>query len=687
MGLFLIRRQEQNDLTAQTLCLQPPPPSLRGSIIDVRNANGKTMSRNYCSPRQLFSTLLLCAVAFLPIALARSDEPHWIRVNSSHFSVVTDADEKHGHDVAVRFEQMRAVFGQLLSRSRINMSEPIDIIALRNDEEYSKVVPTGQRPGIASGFFIPGEDRDYFVLNLSKDESWRSISRDLALFFLNYNYPPTQPWFDEGFAEYFLSLHLDKQVQIGSDPESFSELLNSSTWLTIPDLFAKGRENSPSAEKSRHTLFYAESWIVMHYLLAQNKLSETGTYLDLVENQKLPVEEAIRKAYGMSSAQSEQAVKDHFHVLLQTPGSAAGVQLNGVPLPENIGSSTQELPEAEGRALVAEMSLRIPEHREQAVQQLESIINLPKGDNVVARRGLAWAHVEKKEFDRAIEELNKGAELNPKDPWLHYYLALVRLRAAQSSRTSIQGLPNMMQDLHAVLDWDPEFAEARSMLAMAQLEGGGVHAAMDSMRPALLLSPRNQTYLLDMAEIYLAGKNWDAATALLERLKNSPDPQIAKSASEQLAGLPMLKKYGVLPQDQTSKETLPSTPSQSAPSGTPSSAKRNVESETQTKQSPKTDEEATEDQGPSMPAAPQIDKRPIKFVKGKLLAIDCTQSPSAILTVAVGAKVLKLRAPDYKAVTLIGADAFSCDWKSRAVAVNYRAGGTADGDLVSLEVQ
>src|ERR1700722_2497238 len=519
------------------------------------------MSRNDCSPRQLLFTLLLCAVAFLPIALARSDEPHWIRVNSSHFSVVTDADEKHGHDVAVRFEQMRAVFGQLLSRKRINMSEPIDIIALRNNKEYSKNIPTGQGQGMASGFFITGENRDYFTLNLSKDESCRSIGRNFALGFLNYNYPPTQPWFDEGFAEYFSSLRLDKQVQIGVDPESFSELLNSAAWMTIPDLFRTAHESSSGQEKSRRTLFYAQSWIVMHYLLTQNKLSETGAYLDLVENQKVSVEEAIQKEYGMSPAQIEQAVKDHFHSLSQSPGSATGGQLNGVPLPENIGSSSQEIPEAEGRALVAEMSLRLPDHREQAMQELESITNLPKGDNVVARRGLAWAHMEKKEFERAIEELNKGAELNAKDPWLHFYWALVRLRAAQTSRSSIQGLPNMMQDLHSVLAWVPGFAEARCMLAMAQLDGGGAHAAMDSMRPALLLSPRNQTYLLDMAEIYLAGKNWDAASALLERLKSSPDPQVAKSAGEQLAGLPMLKKYGVLPQPQQTASAASPSPS------------------------------------------------------------------------------------------------------------------------------
>jgi len=35
---------------------------------------------------------------------------------------------------------------------------------------------------------------------------------------------------------------------------------------------------------------------------------------------------------------------------------------------------------------------------------------------------------------------------------------------------------------------------------------------------------------------------------------------------------------------------------------------------------------------------------------------------------------------------LIGADQFSCDWANLSVSVNYRPGGQADGDLVSLEV-
>jgi Flp pilus assembly protein TadD len=660
--------------------------------------------------------LLLCA----PLAPARSDQPHWIRVNSSHFSVVTDADEFKGHDVAARFEQMRLVFGQLLVRTRINMSEPIDIIALRSDDEYSKVVPNRQGPAIAMGFFIPGSDRDYFVLNLSKEESWRAVSRDFALMFLNYNYPPTQPWFDEGFAEYFSSLRFDnKQAQIGGDPESFTEILNSTPWLSIPDLFATRRD--ASQESSRHSLFYAQSWIVMHYLLTQDKLSETGTYFDLVQNQKLTVEEAIQKAYGVSSAQFTQAVQDHFHSLGQPskppekgkPPLPAGSQTLEVTPSDQIGSSNQDLPEAEGQALVAEMSVRLPEHREQAVQQLESITAQPKMDNVVARRSLAWTHMEKKEFDRAVEELSKAGDLNPKDPWLHYYLALARYHLAQTGQAT-GGLPNMMQDLRQALDWDPEFAQARSMLAMAQLEGGGVHAAMDSMRVALTLSPRNQPYLLNMAQIYMAGKSWEAATALLERLKSSPDPQVAKSAGEQLAGLPMLKKYGTLAQPQqtasasspaspsSSSSSSSSSPSSSSPSpSSPSPRSATVTSATapsatsrkpaapqaKTEQQSPEPDEVTVDRADEPPTPAQPDKRAIQFLKGKLVSVDCSPAPSAILTVSAGAKVLKLRTQDYKSLTLIGADDFSCDWKGRTVAVNYRAGGKADGDLVSIEVQ
>jgi len=644
----------------------------------------------------------------LQISPVQAGEPHWIRIDTGHFSVFTDANEKHGREVAVRFEQMREVCVELLMKNRLNWSQPIEIIALKSDDEFSKVAPTRQDETITrGGFFIPGEDRDYFVLNLSVDQSSRAVAAPFARVLLNYNYPPTQGWFDAGFTEYFSSVRLDdKMMQIGGDPtepvfvaqnpagkpapspsssQSFTELLSGSAWIAIPELFTM-RENTDATKSTHHMLFDAESWIVMHYLINKNKMSETGNYFGLVQIEKLPVEDALQKAYGMTSAQFEQAVKDYFHSLLpqlQPQTAGGGAQLPQSPAPvtaDVIGSSTNEIPEATAEAYLAEMSLRLPEHREQATKQLESLVAQPLTESGVGHRGLGWAFLQKKDFDQATEEFGKAGELDRRDPWAHYYLALVKYREAQSSRHEMKGLANMLQDLHAVLDWDPEFADAYAMLAKAQTEGGGLHAAMDSARAAIRLSPRNQAYLLQMAEIYMAAKDFEAATNLLQRLTTSPDAQVATTARIYLQDLPMLKKYGVAPQhdagtQQAAKRATVAT------GGKPAAAQSN--SKAQTTPAPDSDEESTD----AAPPQPQIDKRPIQYLKGKLLSVDCSPDMAATLTVSAGMKVIKLHTLDYKSLTVIGADQFSCDWRDRQVSVNYRARGKDEGDLVTLELQ
>ena len=659
--------------------------------------------------------LLLFGSALSSLAFSNDAEPHWIRVSSSHFSVLTDGGDNKGREIAVRLEQMRTVFAQLLMKTRVNMPEPLDVIAFKTDKEYAQNAPIrdGQLISLPA-FFLAGEDRNYIVLNLSEEDPWRGVTHEFAHLLLNHNYPPTQDWFDEGFAEYFSSLKLDnKQAQIGSDPEitvprkqdvqahpaevrnppkSLSELLSTQGWIAISDLFTARHQTSNQPEGSYHTMFYAQSWIAMHYLLNKNKLSETGTYFDLVENQRLPMEQAIQQAYGMTSAQFGQALKDYFHSLgssLQTqtgpPSSNAPKSSSAVsqfPLPvDNIGTSTRQVPDTDARALIAEMMVRLPEHRQQAVLELNALINQPKTENAIAHRALAWMHLQSKEYDAATEELSTAFELDGQDPWVRYYLALVKYHAAESSGHPFQGLSNMMQDLRAVLDWNPEMAEAYSMLAMARVEGGGVNSAMEAMRAAIQLSPRNQGYLLNMAQIYMAGKKWDAATALLERLKASQDPQIARGARKNLEDLPTLKKYGLMPQrtvtaakaeNSTSAMAKPRAPSKSAP------AKQDTQEED--------DETATEKQ--TVPAQPaRQDKRPIKFLKGKLVSVDCASAPVAVLTVSAGTKTMKLRTENYKSMLVIGADEFSCEWKNRPVSANYKAGGKVDGDLVSLEIQ
>jgi len=643
-------------------------------------------------PPTLLIALLILSVLF-PGKSRASNEPHWIRVDSDHFSVLTDADEKKAHEIIARFEQMRAEFAQLLYKSRINMSEPIDIIAFRSDDEYEKVAPARQGSGLGAAFCIPAQDRYYFVLNLSQYDSWRAISRNLAQLLLSYNYPPTQSWFDDGFTAYFSSLRLtDRQIQIGGDPSEngqFTNLLQKSNWVSIPELFA-----SDANDRTHQPLFGAESWILMHYLLNTQKLPAAGAYFGAVENEKLPVDEAVQKAFGVSSDQMLKAVQDYFHKALPQIEAASNsksptADQNGASAPitaDVIGTSTHEIPPGDADTLVAEMSLRVPEHRDTARNELNFIIANPKQDNPAAHRALAWDAMQKKDYDHAVEELGNALSIDNKDPMTHYYLALYKFQQARTSGQEVKGLANMMQDLHYVIDWDREFAEAYYMLAVAQTEGGGLRVATDSIRAAMQFGPRRTDYVLELARIYEDRKNWDAATALLQQLSENSNVQIASAAKKDLHDLPYIKKYGIPPAGSAAAQNPKVSPSSGSAAATASSP---ATQRGPAKTAPQTSAQSADDSDETLiqpPPAPQIDKRPIHYAKGRLISIDCTQAPAAIVSVAVGGKTIKLRTSDYKSLMLVGEDTFSCDWSNRSVSVNYKAGGKADGDLVSLEV-
>ena len=683
------------------------------------------MARSRPIPISLLPALLL-GVVFSASAPA-SEQSSWLEIHSTHYTVITDAGDKKGKEVALRFEQMRAVFATLLMKDRLNEPVPLTILAFKNDKSYYQSAPLRQgQPIDVPGFFLPGEDQNFIVLNLFEEESWRAVADDFAHLLLNYNYPPVAGWFDEGLAEYFSSIRLDdKKYEIGGDPElrsaftqdmlqnqrevrnpakSLTELLGGQVWLALPDLLTMKHDTSTYTEGTHHTLFYAQSWMVMHYLIHEKKLAQTGAYFDLVENQHVPVEAALEKAYGVTAAQFDQAVKEYFHSLTplfaeldasRQSGSQANApqvyQFPEIVAPDARVFTTNGLREADARAVTAEVESRIPERREAGLRELQALATTPEPvpgklfsnkaknqddknnallvtavGNEVAHRALAWDHLQRKEFDAAGEELANAAALNQSDMWIRYYLSVLKYRIAQSKHIDIIGLPNMMQDLRAVLEWYPEFADAYDLLATAHIKGGGPVAAMQAERAAIQLSPRNQQYVYNMAEIYIADKRWEAAVTLLNRLKASGNPQIAAAARDRLGTIPNEQKYGISAAAAAAAQK-PSTQPSPFEVLEQDAAKRAA--------------------GEKAQSTGTADKRPAKFLQGRLVGVDCSQSPAAVLTVISGGVVVKLRTADYKSLPLIGADAFSCAWNDRAVSVNYKAGGVSDGDLVSVEVR
>src|ERR1017187_2577444 len=605
------------------------------------------------------------------------DEPIWIEVHTSHFSVLSDAGEKRGREVALRMEHMRTVFGQVLLKNKLRMPVPITVVALKSDKQYGLVAPAKQ--SMAAGFYVPGWDRIYIVLNLFETDPWQAVAHPLAHYFLNYNYPPAAGWFDEGLAEYFGSIHIGKQVEIGGDPElqsdwhedvfdemrrdpntpqSLTQLLSSPVWLSMVDLFTMKHDGSGAREGTDNTMYYAQSWMVVHYLVNKNKMPEAGTYFDLVHNQKVPVEKAMVQAFDMSPEQMEDAVKTYFKSL-----SGLGIALDQSKKPvanpadnpqpghfaipfdtDEIGMAVSAVKDEEARAVIDDVTARIPEHRDQALRDLQQLTLEPK-DNEAARRGLARNDLRDKKYDAAADELEKATDLNPRDPWIWYYRSALKYQKAQATRQPMQGLANMMQDLRAVADWYPELADAYNMLGVARVEGGGINSALEAQRQAIALAPRNLEYQYNLGQIYVAGKKWDLAREVFTRLKEGSDRQASSAAKKQLEDLATLEKYGVRPQRPGETEApagAASTPA--AATSTPAPAANSVQDDEDADAAPK-----------PAPVKPGT-TGPVQFLKGKIVSSDCSKSPEATVTILSGMTTYLMHASDYKSLLVIGQD-------------------------------
>ena len=607
-------------------------------------------------PRRLL-LIVVCAAALLSRATAAQQ---WIEVRSQHFSVVTNADDRRGRELALRFEQMRGVFGTLLVRNRVNLPVPLQIVAFENSSDFHRFVPLWRgKPVEVSGLFQAGEDRDFIVLDLSSNESVTAVFHEYAHVLLAGNYPHTQPWFDEGFAEYFSTIRIAaKDMEVGRPPIS-APLLQGATLLPVTELFAVGRDSKIYNEGGRRTVFYAESWLLVRYLFENDKLAQAGDYFDLVLNQRLPAAEAARRAFGVETAQLDRILHD-----AANPVRSSTHTFEAPPGNDETAYSVTKLDEADAKAVLADLHLHSPGYLDQAISEFEEVLRLSP-NHAAAHRGLGYAYLGKKQYAQASQHFSRSAATDTSDARVHYYLALLMSRQGMAAGGRIEDPWAMKREALAATALDPDFADAYNLLAASEASIGNLEGAIAAMKKAVRLMPRNDFYAANLAQYDLLAQKWDDAAALLEYLKGSADPQIAASAAEDLKLLPALRRT---PPPAVARREQPQDWSQyDDPQWrrrTPAPAQPVVREET----------------------APAPDNRPIKFLKGKLLHVDCSQVPAAVLTVLAGKVTWKLRVKDSRALVLVGADAFSCGWRNRDVSANYREGASAEGDLISLEL-
>src|SRR5260370_17563168 len=100
--------------------------------------------------------------------------------------------------------------------------------------------------------------------------------------------------------------------------------------------------------------------------------------------------------------------------------------------------------------------------------------------------------------------------MDSKELRVHYYNALVMAR--WSGVGGGADVSAMSRELETSISLDPTFADSYALLAFAQSTSGDSGKALVTMQKAVAISPRNEEYRFNLANLYLANRQPDQPT-------------------------------------------------------------------------------------------------------------------------------------------------------------------------------
>ncbi len=589
--------------------------------------------------RALFLTLALF-VTFSMSGWAQE----WVSVHSPNLRIITDGDTKSAQTALWRLEQVRTQFGLLMNRKKVNRNRPLLIIGVRNEAELNSYAEG--KTTLPGGFAISAPDRDYLVMDLSATD-WSGIYRGYTLLLLNANYPRTQPWFDEGLAQTLAGLNAnEKTATLGAPPE-VGRTLQAGSILPISQLISGNVRQSPE--------FRATAWLLFRWLQESNQLEAAAQYFGQVMLQHAPPEQAFAQTFSI-------APKDLDAALLKFRGNA--LQPKRMDVPVSLDKQTfasNKLSEVDARAFKAEYRLEDPNQREQALAELKQLL-AGNHDNAEVNRGLGIGYLREGDLKTAADYIRRAIEIDDSSAEMHYLLAIYYNQGSRGAVQADSAAPTILLQTEKAVAIDDQLADAYALMAQAQVSMQSTAKAVQSMKRALALCPRDQNLLLEFAGVEIANSQFADAKGLLNFLKTSDNREVAQRATAMLASADKERKtqnrfasQGYT--DPTAEKWKPPTDAKAAAAGP---------------------EETSE-------SAAKPDLRKVEYLKGTLVSVQCADK-SATLKVNSGKKTWTLNVPDRSKALLIGADSFECGWHDVPVSVNFKSNGNATGDIVSLEV-
>lgn len=474
--------------------------------------------------------------------LAAASNDTWIEVRSPNFTVISNAGEKEGLKIADQFEQFREVFHASFPKLRVDLGKPLLIFAVKNEDSLKLLLPGyWEVKGHVhpAGIYAPGEDRHFVALRTDIESSnpYEIVYHEYTHAIMNLNFQGLPVWLGEGLAEFFGNSTIrDRDVEIGKIAPPHLQVLQEGRLIPIDSLLLAD-DNSPYYnEQNRASVFYAESWAIVHYLLLDpeaRKRQLLHTFLstwDATGNQLEAAEKTfgdLRKFSTTMEAYAEQRTFNIGNVKTSIRGD-----------PKSYASRVLAPAELDAdRALFYTHTQRPKEAMAAAGEAIRADPNLSLG-----YEALGILEYSQQEYQAAEEAFDRAIELKTTSYIAYYFAAETRLRRGSPSEDQT---PKLVAYLEKTTQLNPEFAPAYSALSFIySVNPETQEKAFAAGRKAIELEPGNLGFATSYGYVLLnAAKSADARILLARIQKAARTPAELENARQLAQAIASREEY------------------------------------------------------------------------------------------------------------------------------------------------
>jgi tetratricopeptide (TPR) repeat protein len=267
--------------------------------------------------QRVTAAVVLLLSLSLPARALPKERDSWIRLDTDHFVVFSNAGERVARRTASNLERLRDVLSQIAAGTQLGSPQPMYIYLFSSRLSFVPYRPAANgKPMDVDGYFYSRDDAEYMVLRADAGEATDDILyHEYLHYVLRNNFSNLPVWFNEGMAELYSTFQAtDEYADIGRPDANHIRWLRENSLIPLAQLFAMDRNSKDYNEGYRRGVFYAESWALVHYLVLGNEARSAQTSRFFHEmTQGVPAPEAFRHTFNTDEAVLEKELRDYIH--------------------------------------------------------------------------------------------------------------------------------------------------------------------------------------------------------------------------------------------------------------------------------------------------------------------------------------------------------------------------------------